>query len=102
MGKDGLLQSITDVSNVPLTIGDHHIDIPAKNGDDIVLTIDRNVQVVAEQALTNGLAAAGQRRGSVIVMDPQNGQSAGNGKYIRLITQNNIGKYKTPAPLTMM
>jgi len=29
-GKDGLLQSVTDVSSVPLTIGDNNIDIPSK------------------------------------------------------------------------
>jgi cell division protein FtsI/penicillin-binding protein 2 len=29
-GKDGLLQSVTDVSNVPLTIGDNNINTPAK------------------------------------------------------------------------
>ena len=50
-GKDGLLQSVTDVSNVPLTIGDDNIDIPAVDGDDIVLSLDRNVQAYTEQAL---------------------------------------------------
>src|SRR6478672_5250377 len=43
-GTDGLLQTVTDVSNVPLTIGDDNIDIPAKKGSDLVLTIDRSVQ----------------------------------------------------------
>lgn len=73
-GVDGMLQSVTDISNVPLTIGDKNVNQPAKNGDDIVLTIDRNVQAYTEQALKRGLDAAGAQKGSVMVMDPQTGE----------------------------
>ena len=73
-GKDGLLQSVTDVSSIPLTIGNNNINIPAKNGDNIVLSIDRNIQYKVEQALEDGLKSSGATRGSVIVMNPQNGQ----------------------------
>jgi cell division protein FtsI/penicillin-binding protein 2 len=72
-GKDGVLQSVTDVANVPLTIGDKNINIPPKNGKDIVLTLDRSVQAYAEQALVNGIKKAGADTGSVVVMDPSNG-----------------------------
>lgn len=73
-GVDGLLQSVTDVSNVPLTIGDNNINKPAKNGDNIVMTIDRNVQAYAEKALAKGLKESGATNGSVMVMDPQSGK----------------------------
>lgn len=73
-GKDGLLQSVTDVSNVPLTIGDKNIDIKPQNGKNIVLTLDRSVQAYTEQALADGLKRTGADRGSVIVMDPNNGK----------------------------
>ena len=73
-GKDGLLQSVTDVANVPLTIGDDNIDIPAVNGDDIVLSLDRNVQAYTEQALAKGMERSGATNGSAIVMDPQTGK----------------------------
>ena len=73
-GTDGLLQSVTDVSNVPLTIGDKNIDIAPKNGRDIVLTIDRSIQAYVEQALADGLERTGAEKGSVIVMDPSNGK----------------------------
>lgn len=72
-GKDGLLQSVTDISNVPLTIGDNNINRPPKNGDNIVLTIDRSIQAYTEQALARGLQKSGAKKGSVIVMDPQTG-----------------------------
>lgn len=73
VGHDGLLESVTDVSGVPLTIGDKNVNKPAKNGDNIVLTIDRNVQAYAEKALASGLKKLGAQDGSVIIMDPQNG-----------------------------
>jgi cell division protein FtsI/penicillin-binding protein 2 len=74
IGKDGLLQSVTDVSSVPLTIGTDNINRPAVNGKNVVLTIDRNVQSHAEQALADGLKRTGATNGSVIVMDPQTGK----------------------------
>lgn len=73
-GKNGLLQSVTDVGNVPLTIGDKNINQPAKNGDNVVLTIDRNVQAYTEQALKRGIESIGADQGSVMVMDPQTGK----------------------------
>jgi len=80
-GRDGLLQSVTDVSNVPLTIGNNNINKPAKNGDNVVMTLDRNVQAYSEKALSNGLQAIKNRLktsetpvGSVMVMDPQSGK----------------------------
>lgn len=73
-GKDGVLKTVTDVSEIPLTIGDRNINIPAKNGDNIVLSIDRNVQSYAEKALADGLKRTGATNGSVLIMDPQTGK----------------------------
>lgn len=73
-GQDGLLKTVADVRDVPLTIGNHNVSIPAEDGDDIALSIDRNVQRAAEQALENGLKRIGAKSGSAIVLNPQNGQ----------------------------
>jgi cell division protein FtsI/penicillin-binding protein 2 len=73
-GKDGLLETVTDVGDVPLTIGDRNINQPAKDGDDVVLTIDRNIQAYTEKALADGLARTHATNGSAIVMDPQSGK----------------------------
>ncbi|HUC96518.1 MAG TPA: penicillin-binding protein 2 [Candidatus Saccharimonadales bacterium] len=73
-GKNGLLQSVTDVNDIPLTIGNDNINKPAVNGVNEVLTIDPSVQAYTEQALANGLKRTGATRGSVIVMDPQTGR----------------------------
>ena len=41
--------------------------LPPKNGYDLVLTIDRHIQELAEKAL-------GKRKGSVVVLDPESGE----------------------------
>jgi len=74
LGKDGLLQSVTDVRDVPLTIGKNNINTPAVDGENVVLSIDRNVQSYVGQALASGLERTGATRGSAIVMDPQTGK----------------------------
>lgn len=74
VGRDGLLKSVTDISGVPLTIGNKNIKVPAKNGDNIVLTIDRNIQAYSEKALKAGIERSGADSGSVVVIDPQNGR----------------------------
>lgn len=73
-GTDGLLKTVADVRDVPLTIGRENINTPARDGDDIVLTIDRNVQLAAERALAQGLEKAGAKYGSAVVMDPSSGK----------------------------
>lgn len=73
-GVDGYLKAVTDVNNVPLTIGNDNINVPAQNGKNIVLSIDRNVQSYVESALAAGLQKNGAKKGSVLVMDPTNGK----------------------------
>ena len=73
-GRDGLLQSVTDVRNIPLTVGKNNMRIEAKSGDNLALTVDRNIQNQTELALKKGVEAAGATEGSVIVMNPKNGQ----------------------------
>lgn len=73
-GKDGLLQTVTDVRDVPLTIGDRNINQPAEDGDDIVLSIDRNVQAAAEQALEKAVEDTEVETASAIVINPNNGR----------------------------
>lgn len=73
-GKDGLRKTVSDVNNVALSIGDENVEIPAEDGEDIVLTIDRNIQYAVEKALASGLKKAGASNASAIVMNPKNGE----------------------------
>lgn len=73
-GKNGVLNTVTDVRDVPLTVGDKNVKVAPKNGSDIVLTIDRNIQSQTEKALAEGIARSGATHASAIVMDPASGQ----------------------------
>lgn len=73
-GKDGLLKAVTDVRNVPLTIGGESVREPAKDGENIVLSIDRNIQAYVESALNTQMKKIGATKGSVVVLDPQTGK----------------------------
>ena len=73
-GRDGLLKSVTDVRDVPLTLGDKNVNIPAKDGESVVLSIDRNIQARVEKALADGVKKSGADHASAIVMDPQTGE----------------------------
>lgn len=90
IGHDGLLKSVTDVSGVPLTIGNQNINKPAKNGDNVVLTIDRNIQAYTEKALAAGLQKSGATHGSAVIIDPQSG---------KVMAMANLPTYK-PAEFT--
>ena len=60
------------VSNVPFDLPE---DRPAEQrGQDIVLTLDRDVQFWVETELAEAVKANGAFRGSIIVMDPRNGE----------------------------
>lgn len=73
VGKDGVLNAVTDVRQIPLTISQDNVRIPAKNGDNLVLNVDSNIQRKVEEALQQGLKNVGATKGSVVVMDPSNG-----------------------------
>ena len=73
-GENGMLKTVTDVRDVPLTVTDKNVRKPAVNGKNMVLTIDRNVQSKVEEVLANGVKNSGATRASAIVMDPQTGK----------------------------
>ena len=76
-GEDGLLKAVTDVSGIPISVGSEATETPAKDGADVVLTIDRNIQFQAEKVLKEGLERVHATKGSILVMDPNNGHILG-------------------------
>lgn len=73
-GIDGRLETVTDVSDVPLTIGDRNVREPAQDGDNVVLTIDRNVQSKVEEVIKTHAEKLGAGLVSAVVMDPNTGK----------------------------
>lgn len=80
-GKNGLLQSVTDVRRIPLTIGDDNIEEPAVNGDNMVLSIDRNVQYELERSLKEHYDKVQPTDASALVMDPSTGRIVAMANY---------------------
>lgn len=74
MGSKGVLQSITDVRRIPLTIGNSSVGVPAVNGDNIVLSVDRNAQFELERVLKAHYDSAKPEHSSALIMDPNTGQ----------------------------
>ena len=95
-GIDGRLRTVTDVRDVPLTIGDQNVHIPAKDGDTVVLSIDRNVQSYAQDALKRGIDKIGATNGSVLVMDPRTGRVLAMANY-PTYSPAEFGKVKSAA-----
>jgi cell division protein FtsI/penicillin-binding protein 2 len=64
------------VNDIPLSLGDENVEVPAQDGESLVLTLDENVQRESEKALKDIYEEyqGGIRHASVVVMNPQNGQ----------------------------
>lgn len=73
-GEDGLLKSISDVNNVALSIGDDNIKIPAKDGKNVVLSIDRGLERVVEEALSGAINSTAATNAAALVMNPNTGE----------------------------
>ena len=73
-GTDGRLKTIADVNNVALSIGKDNIREPAVDGKSVVLTVDRNIQAKVEEILQRKMDEFGKDKGSVVVMNPRNGE----------------------------
>jgi len=72
-GKIGIFKTQRDSVGRQITVGDSVIQ-PAVNGEDIVLTIDRNIQLEVERLLKKGVDEYRANAGQVIVMDPKTGK----------------------------
>lgn len=72
-GKPGEVTLERDTAGRPITVGQRK-ENPALNGEDIVLTIDRFIQNLAEQELKTAVEKFKAKSGNVIVMNPENGE----------------------------
>ncbi|HET9609775.1 MAG TPA: penicillin-binding protein 2 [Acidimicrobiales bacterium] len=72
-GESGRFVVERDLQGRTIPAGRHHID-PARPGDDLILTIDRNLQYEVEGILADQIRAVGAKGGTVIVSDPETGE----------------------------
>ena len=82
-GTDGLLKTIKDVNNIALSIGDDNVKIPAIDGENVVLTIDKNIQHNVERILAEKSSELGFANMSALVLDPNTGKVLAMADYPR-------------------
>jgi cell division protein FtsI/penicillin-binding protein 2 len=71
-GTPGQLAAKTDTHGIPIATADNIVK-PAVDGTNYVLSIDRNIQAMAEQELADQIKKVKAKSGSVVVLDPATG-----------------------------
>ena len=71
-GSSGFLKSELDAKGRWIAVGKRYLD-PAQDGTDLVLTIDRVIQFVAEEKIKEAVNRFGADDGLIIIMDPKTG-----------------------------
>ncbi|MBR3236131.1 penicillin-binding protein 2 [Candidatus Saccharibacteria bacterium] len=69
-GKDGLLKTTADINNVALSIGNDNVKIPAEDGKDLVLSVDRGLERGAEEIAAKHIEKTPATNAAVLIMDP--------------------------------
>ncbi len=73
-GKDGLLKTTSDVNNVALSIGKDNTKIPAEDGENVVLSIDRGLEKGVERITAEAISHTAATNASVLIMNPNTGE----------------------------
>ncbi len=71
-GTEGLLTEEKDAQGVPILTG-KFVKREPKNGQNLILNIDRSVQYIVEKNLKVGMEKYGAKSGTVIIMEPKTG-----------------------------
>jgi cell division protein FtsI/penicillin-binding protein 2 len=71
-GQDGFERVLKDARRRPIAVAEEDY-LPAQNGQQLVLTIDANIQMIAEQEMAARCNLYHAESGACVVMDPHNG-----------------------------
>jgi cell division protein FtsI/penicillin-binding protein 2 len=72
-GEYGWREIVLDANNNPMPYPDLHEKLP-KNGTDLYLTINANIQEIVEKSLYEGVKKYGAANAGAVVMDPKTGR----------------------------
>jgi cell division protein FtsI (penicillin-binding protein 3) len=72
-GKNGFTRLEKDARRRPIGVEAEDY-VPPSHGQHVVLTIDANIQMLAEEELADACEKFGASRGEVVVMDPKTGE----------------------------
>jgi cell division protein FtsI (penicillin-binding protein 3) len=86
-GKDGYARMLKDASHRALSVAAEDY-LPPQHGQHLILTIDANIQMIAEQELNAACTEFHAKRGEVVVMDPKTGEVLALGNWPTFSPQN--------------
>lgn len=86
-GQDGFARLLKDAAHRPLAMADEDY-LPPQHGQHLILTVDANIQMIAEQELAKAVEDFKAKRGEVIVMDPKTGEVLALANYPTFNPQN--------------
>lgn len=72
-GRNGFKRTLKDARRRPIAIAAEDY-LPPLNGQHLILTIDANIQMIAEQELAAACQQYDAKTGEVVIMNPQTGQ----------------------------
>jgi len=72
-GEPGQMRAITDAQGVPLAANQDNTQVPATDGDDLVLTLDLAMQQQLQTILQDGVKSSRATGGSALIMDINSG-----------------------------
>lgn len=73
-GEDGLVKSTADVNKVALSIGNDNVKIPAKDGKNVVLSVDRGLERGTEELLAKHVEKTAATNAAALIMNPNTGE----------------------------
>lgn len=73
-GENGLIKTTSDINNVALSIGKDNVKIPAKDGQNIILSIDRSLEKGTEELASEAINNTAATNASVLILNPNNGK----------------------------
>ena len=105
-GEDGLIKTTADVNNVALSIGKDNVKIPAKDGANLVLSIDRGLEKGVENLAIEAINNTAATNASVLIMNPQTGEiltmanlpNYNPGDYANVTDASSYNNYTTDIP----
>ncbi len=86
-GKEGFKRVLKDARRRPIAVAAEDY-LPPQNGQHLILTIDANIQMIAEQELARVCTDYRANRGEVVVMDPKTGDVLALGNWPNFNPQN--------------
>jgi cell division protein FtsI/penicillin-binding protein 2 len=86
-GHDGFKRTLKDARHRPVSVAAEDF-LPAQHGQHLILTIDANIQMIAEEELLRTCREFRADHGEVVVMDPKTGEVLALANYPTFNPQN--------------